>query len=112
MMSPKTCDWMSSLSRLITLIVVVQLVAQELHAERAVDLRVGLGRAGEARVEHVLEERIVHVAHRQVAEEAALAEVEADVEAVGRRQVDLRDVEVRLGLGLDTSSSQTRSAPG
>ena len=37
-----------------------QLVAQELHAEGAVDLRVGLGRAGEARIEHVLAERVVH----------------------------------------------------
>ena len=49
MMSPNTCDWMSSLVRLITLIVLVTLSPSD-HAERAVDLRVGLGRArGSAR---------------------------------------------------------------
>ena len=51
-------------------------------------------------VEHVLPERAVRVGDVEVAEEAAAVEVEADVEAVLRRQVQLGQREVRRRLGL------------
>ena len=102
MMSPKTCCWTSWLARLITFSDVVSLVVGPAHAEAAVDERVGLGRAVVAVVEHVLPERAVGVADRQVAEEPAVVEVDADVEAVLRREVQLARCRSpsRLRLGL------------
>ena len=64
-----------------------------MHAEPAIHKGVGIGRPGEALVEHVLPVRIVGVAHHQVTEEPRVVEVEAGVEAVVRREVDLGGVE-------------------
>src|SRR5215510_8537535 len=70
-------------------------LAQPLHAERAVEERVGIGRAREARIEHVLPERLTRVTHRQVAEIPAVVRAEPDVEAILRRPVEIVDRDPR-----------------
>ena len=107
-MSPKTCCWTSELPRLTNLIDVVTLSLAPAHAERGVDQRVGVGRAVIRIVQHVLPERIVGVADGEVAEEAAVGDVGADVEAVVRRQVQLAQREVlRIRDRSGTSSSRS-----
>ena len=69
-----------------------------------VESRLRLGRPVEAGIEDVLPEGLVGEAHGQVAKIPAPAEVETGIEAVRRRQVQLRDVEtLRLGLTFSLS---------
>ena len=94
-----------------------QLFAHEPEAERAIDLGICLGRTRITSVQHILAGRRVNVSDRRVAKVMALAEVEANIEAIRWRQVDFGLVKNSFFfffffLPVGRNNLRRRSGPG
>ena len=90
-MSPKMCCCTSLFAEIVDLEAVTRLSCIQRHAEAPLTSVTASVDAGESHIEDVLPVRRIGVIDRQVAKKPLVAEVEAGVEAVLRRPVDVVD---------------------